>query len=66
MLPRDMGERKMKWVMTKGIVQCESCGFITRYGYQDKDTICYNCHKGYFRFYINEVRQLSIETKEEE
>ena len=51
--------------MTKGIVKGEHCGFITRYGYQDKDTICYSCCKGYFRFYINEVRPLSIETEEE-
>ena len=50
--------------MTKGVVKCEHCGFISRYGYQDKDTVCYNCHSGYFRFYTNEVRQLSIETKE--
>jgi hypothetical protein len=58
--------RKMKWIMIKGIVRCEYCGFITRYGYQDKDTRCYNCHKGYFRFCVSEIRPLNIETQEEE
>ncbi len=56
----------MKWEMTKGVVRCERCGFITRYGYQDKDTVCYNCHLGYFRFYTTEVRPLNIETEGEE
>lgn len=55
----------MKWTMTKGIVKCERCGFITCYGYLDQDKICYNCNRGYFRFYVNEVIPLNIETKEE-
>ena len=57
---------KLEWEMTKGIVRCEHCGFITRYGYKDRDTVCYNCHRGYFRFYVNEVRPMSITTEREE
>ena len=57
---------KLKWEMTKGVVMCERCGFVTRYGYKDKDTVCYNCHARYFRFYVKEVRPLNITTEGEE
>lgn len=57
---------KLKWNMIKGVVRCERCGFITRYGYQDRDTVCYNCHKGYFRFCVNEVSPINITTEGEE
>ena len=56
----------MKWTMTKGVGRCEHCGFITRYGYQDQDKVCYNCNKGYFRFCVKEVTPLNIETEGEE
>ena len=50
----------MQYIMTKGIVQCEHCGFITYYGYQDHDKICYQCNAGFFRFRVNEVRTLDL------
>ena len=50
----------MQYIMTKGIVQCEHCGFITNYGYQDQDKICYKCNAGFFRFRVNEVRTLDF------
>ena len=50
----------MKYIMTKGIVQCEHCGFITYYGYQDHDKICYQCNAGFFRFRVNEVSTLDL------
>lgn len=50
----------MQYIMTKGIVQCEHCGFITYYGYQDQDKICHRCNAGFFRFSVNEVRTLDL------
>ena len=50
----------MKYIATKGIVQCEHCGFITYYGYLYKDKICHKCNAGFFRFRVNEVWTLDF------
>ena len=50
----------MKWVAIKGTVKCEHCGFISYYGYQDKDKLCYNCNKGFFRFGAYETWNLEL------
>ena len=41
---------RMKWVTIKGTVKCEHCGYISLYGYQDRDKLCYKCNSGFFRF----------------
>ena len=53
-------QKNMKYIATKGIVQCEHCGFITYYGYLYKDKICHKCNAGFFRFRVNEVWTLDF------
>jgi len=52
-----------KWIMHKGIVQCENCGYITLYGYTDKNKLCFNCGAGFFRYKENEVRSMDLVTE---
>ena len=54
----------MTYVSYKGTVKCEYCGFISLYGYQDKDKICFKCGRGFFRFNAYETWKLNLgETK---
>jgi hypothetical protein len=45
----------MKYIAYKGTVKCEHCGYISFYGYQDKDKLCNNCNSGFFRFFCYEA-----------
>lgn len=49
----------MKYIAIKGTVKCEYCGFISLYGYQDKDKLCNKCHSGFFRFGAYETWELN-------
>lgn len=54
----------MTYICYKGTVKCEYCGFISLYGYQDKDKICNKCGRGFFRFNAYEPWKLNLgETK---
>lgn len=37
----------MQYITLRGTVKCECCGFISLYGYQDKDKICNKCGRGF-------------------
>ena len=50
----------MKYIAIKGTVKCENCGFISLYGYQDKDRLCNKCHSGFFRFGAYETWELNL------
>ena len=50
----------MTYISYKGTVKCEYCGFISLYGYQDKDKICNKCGKGFFRFNAYETWKLNL------
>ena len=50
----------MTYISYKGTVKCEHCGFISFYGYQDKDKICNKCGRGFFRFNAYETWKLNL------
>lgn len=56
-------KKKHNWIMHKGVVRCENCGYISFYGYQDKNKLCFNCGVGFFRYCENEVRVMDLVTE---
>lgn len=53
----------MKYIAFKGTVKCQYCGFISLYGYQDRDKLCYKCNRGFFRFGAYETWNLNLNTQ---